>query len=97
MGQPYLPSRTKIKFKYNYRLSLGTTNFYFLHLNLILKLMVAGLFLLPHLLFGMHFLSNLDLVILFLFLNLSSRQGFLKLVMMLYRMMMFLWDDNVIL
>ena len=71
-------------------------NFYFLHLNLILKLMVAGLLLLPHLLFGMHFLSNLDLVILFLFLNLSSRHGFLKLVMMLYRMMMFLWDDNVI-
>ena len=30
-------------------------NFYFLHLNLILKLMVAGLLLLPHLLFGMHF------------------------------------------
>ena len=37
-------------------------NFYFLHLNLSLKLMVAGLLLLPHLLFGMHFLSNLDLV-----------------------------------
>ena len=36
--------------------------------------------LLPHLLFGMHFHSNL---------NLSSRLGFLKLVMMLYRMMMF--------
>ena len=72
-------------------------NFYFLHLNLILKLMVASLLLLLHLLFGMHFLSNLDLVILFLFLNLSSRHGFLKLVMMLYRMMMFLWDDNVIL
>ena len=57
----------------------------------------GGLLLLQHLLFGMHFLSNLDLVILFLFLNLSSRHGFLKLVMMLYRMMMFLWDDNVIL
>ena len=65
-------------------------NFYFLHLNLILKLMVAGLLLLPHLLFGMHFHSNLDLAIPFLLLNLSSRLGFLKLVMMLYRMMMFL-------
>ena len=54
-------------------------NFYFLHLNLILKLMVAGLLLLPHLLFGMHFHSNLDLVIPFLPLNLSSRLGFLKL------------------
>ena len=72
-------------------------NFYFLHLNLILKLMVAGLLLLPHLLFGMHFHSNLDLVIPFLLLNLSSRRGFLKLVMMLYRMMMFLQDDNVVL
>ena len=41
-------------------------NFYFLHLNLILKLMVAGLLLLLHLLFGMHFHSNLDLVIPFL-------------------------------
>ena len=71
----------------------GTNNvlwYYFLHLNLILKLMVAGLLLLPHLLFGMHFNSNLDLVIPFLLLNLSSRLGFLKLVMMLYRMMMFL-------
>ena len=58
-------------------------NFYFLHLNLILKIMVVGLLLLPHLLFGMHFDSNLDV-------NLSSRLGFLKLVMMLYRMMMFL-------
>ena len=65
-------------------------NFYFLHLDLILKLMVAGLLLLPHLLFEMHFHSNLDLVIPFLLLNLSSRRGFLKLVMMLYRMMMFL-------
>ena len=65
-------------------------NFYFLHLNLILKLMVAGLLPLPHLLFGMYFHSNLDLVIPFLLLNLSSRLGFLKLVMMLYRMMMFL-------
>ena len=64
-------------------------NFYFLHLNLILKLMVAGLLLLLHLLFGMHFHSNLDLVIPFLLLNLSSRLDFLKLVMMLsYRMMM---------
>ena len=36
-------------------------NFYFLHLNLILKLMVVGLLLLPHLLFGMHFHLNLDL------------------------------------
>ena len=63
----------------------------FLRLNLILKLMVAGLLLLLHLLFGMHFHSNLDLVIPFLLLNLSSRLGFLKLVMMLsYRMMMFL-------
>ena len=52
--------------------------------------MVVGLLLLPHLLFGMHFHSNLDLVISFLLLNLSSRLGFLKLVMMLYRMMMFL-------
>ena len=34
-------------------------NFYFLHLNLILKLMVAGLLLLLHLLSGMHFHSNL--------------------------------------
>ena len=65
-------------------------NFYFLHLNLILKLMVAGLLLLPHLLFGMYFHSNLDLAIPFLLLNLSSRLGFLKLVMMLYRIMMFL-------
>ena len=48
-------------------------NFYFLHLNLILKLMVAGLLLLLHLLFGMHFHLNLDLVIPFLLLNLSSR------------------------
>ena len=64
-------------------------NFYFLHLNLILKLMVAGLLLLLHLLFGMHFHSNLDLVIPFLLLNLSSRLDFLKLVMMLsYRMVM---------
>ena len=66
-------------------------NFYFLRLNLILKLMVAGLLLLLHLLFGMYFHSNFDLVIPFLLLNLSSRHGFLKLVMMLsYRMMMFL-------
>ena len=66
-------------------------NFYFLRLNLILKFMVAGLLLLLHLLFGMHFHSNLDLVITFLLLNLSSRLGFLKLVMMLScRMMMFL-------
>ena len=66
-------------------------NFYFLRLNLILKLMVAGLLLLLHLLFGMHFHSNLDLVIPFLLLNLSSRLGFFKLVMMLScRMMMFL-------
>ena len=55
------------------------------------NLMVAGLLLLLHLLFGMHFHSNLDLVIPFLLLNLSSRLGFLKLVMMVsYRMMMFL-------
>ena len=53
-------------------------NFYFLHLNLILKLMVAGLLLLLHLLFGMHFHSNLDLVIPFLLLNLSLRLGYLK-------------------
>ena len=66
-------------------------NFYFLHLNLILKLMVAGFLLLLHLLFGMHFHSNLDLVIPFLLLNLSLRLCFLKFVMMLlYRMMMFL-------
>ena len=66
-------------------------NFYFLHLNLILKLVVTGVLLLLHLLFGMHFHSNLDLVIPFLLLNLSSRLGFLKLVMMLsYRKMMFL-------
>ena len=65
-------------------------NFYFLHLNLILKLMVAGLLLLPHLLFGMLFHSNLDLAIPFLLFNLSSILGFLKLVMMLHRMMMFL-------
>ena len=57
-------------------------SFYFLHLNLILKLMVAGLLLLLHLLFGMHFHSNLDIVIPFLLLNLSSRLGFLKLVLM---------------
>ena len=57
--------------------------FYFLRLNLILKLMVADLLLLLHLLFGMHFHSNLDLVIPFLLLNLRSRLGFLKLVMML--------------
>ena len=66
-------------------------NFYFLQPNLILKLMVAGILLLLHLLFGMHFHSNLDLVIPFLLLNLSSRLGFLKLARMLwYRMMMFL-------
>ena len=60
--------------------------------------MVAGLLLLLHLLFGMHFHSNLDLVIPFLLLNLSLRLGFLKLVMMLsYRMMMFSKDDNVVL
>ena len=80
--------------KNNAYAKFGGTNkvlwYYFLHLNLILKLMVAGLLLLPHLLFGMHFHSNLDLVIPFLLLNLSSRLGFLKLVMMLYRMMMFL-------
>ena len=65
-------------------------NFYFLHLNLILKPMVAGLLLLLHLLFGMQFHSNLDLVIPFLLLNLSLRLGFLKFVMMLsYRVMMF--------
>ena len=52
-------------------------------LNLILKLMVAGLLLLLHLLFGMHFHSNLDLVIPFLLLNLSLRLGFLKFVMTL--------------
>ena len=51
-------------------------------LNLILKLMVAGLLLLLHLLFGMQFHSNLDLVIPFLLLNLSLRLGFLKFVMM---------------
>ena len=39
---------------------------------------------------NLHFHSNLDLVIPFLPLNLSSRLGFLKLAMMLYRMMMFL-------
>ena len=50
-----------------------------LHLNLILKLMVAGLLLLPHFLFGMHFHSNLDLAIPFLLLNLSSRLGFFKI------------------
>ena len=73
-------------------------NFYFLHLNLILKLMVAGLLLLLHPLFGMHFYSNLDLVIPFLLLNLSVRLGFLKFVMLLsYRMMMFSQDDNVVL
>ena len=38
-------------------------NFYFLHLNLVLKLIVGGLLLLLHLLFGMHFHLNLDLVI----------------------------------
>ena len=65
-------------------------NFYLLHLNLMLKLMVAGLLLLLHLLFGIHFHSNLDLVIPFLLLNVSFSLGFLKFVMMLsYRMMMF--------
>ena len=60
--------------------------------------MVAGFLLLLHLLFGMHFHSNLDLGIPFLLLNLSSRLGFLKFVMILsYRMMMFLQDDNVVL
>ena len=60
--------------------------------------MVAGLLLLLHLLFGMHFHSSLDLVIPFLLLNLSLRFGFLKFVMMLsYRMMMFSQDDNVVL
>ena len=53
-------------------------NFYFLHLNLVLKLIVGGLLLLLHLLFGMHFHSNLDLVIPFLLFNLSSRLGFLN-------------------
>ena len=38
-------------------------NFHFLHLNLVLKLIVGGLLLLLHLLFGMHFHSNLDVVI----------------------------------
>ena len=52
--------------------------------------MVAGLSLLLHPLFGMHFHSILDLVISFLLLNLSFRLGFLKFLMMLsYRMMMF--------
>ena len=52
-------------------------NLYFLHLNLILKLMVVGLLLLPHLLFEMHFHSNLDLVIPFLLLNLSKLKTWL--------------------
>ena len=90
---PILIETCKLK-TYNFyflHLNFSSFSFYFLHLNLILKLMVAGLLLLLHLLFGMHFHSNLDLVIPFLLLNLSSRLGFLKLVMMLsYRMMMFL-------
>ena len=65
-------------------------NCYFLRLNLILRLMVAGLLLLLHPLFRIHFHSSLDLVILVLLLNLSLRLGFLKFLMMLsYRMMMF--------
>ena len=52
--------------------------------------MVAGLLLLLHPLFGIHFHSSLDIVIFFLRLNLSLRLGFLKFLMMLsYRMMMF--------
>lgn len=62
-------------------------NFCFLHLNLIFKLMVVGLLLLLHPLFGMHFHSNSDLVIPFLLLNLRLSLGFLKLVLMLlYRL-----------
>ena len=38
-------------------------NCYFLHLNLILRLMVTSLLLLLHPLFGMHFHSSLDRVI----------------------------------
>ena len=52
--------------------------------------MVAGLLLLLHPLFEIHFHSSLDLVILFHLLNLSLRLGFLKFLMMLsHRMMMF--------
>ena len=47
------------------------------------KVMVAGLLLLLHPLFGVHFHSSLDLVIPFLPLNLSLRLGFLKFLMML--------------
>ena len=65
-------------------------NCYFLHLNLILSFMVAGLLLLLHPPFGMPFHSSLRLVIPFLLLNLSLRLGFLKFLMMLsYRMTMF--------
>ena len=64
-------------------------NCYFLNLNLILRLMMAGLLLLLHQLFGMHFYSSLDLIIPFLPLNLSLRLGFLKFLMMLpFRMLM---------
>ena len=62
---------------------------YFRQQNLTSRLMVACLLLLLHSLFGMHFHSSLDLVILFLLLNLSLRLGFLKFLMMLSIMMMF--------
>ena len=48
-------------------------NCYFLHLNLILRLMVAGLLLLLHPLFGMHFHSRLDRVIPLLLLHQSLK------------------------
>ena len=76
--KPYTPGRL---LRSSNQFLLSTSKF---------NLMVAGLLLLLHL-FGMHFHSNLDLVIPFLLLNVSARLGFLKLVMMLsYRMMMFL-------
>ena len=79
--KPYTPGRI-LRSSNQFLLSTSKFN---------LNLMVAGLLLLLHLLFGMHFHPNLGLVIPFLLLNLSSRLGFLKLVMMLsYRMMMFL-------
>ena len=45
----------------------------------LLKLMVAGLLLLLHLLFGMHFHSNLDLVISFLFFKSKLKTWLFKI------------------
>ena len=75
--KPYTPGRL---LRSSNQFLLSTSKF-----NLKTVYMVAGLLLLLHLLFGMHFHSNLDLVIPFLLLNLSLRLGFLKFVMMFCR------------